>query len=480
MNNPLIERCAIGDPNAQTQLIEEYGSFVQRCCACYTSGLSVDEAAQVVILKLIEKSPELLDHPSISGWLQRTSFFVCRQMQRSEQRRNQAERKGAVAMIEHAREGFDVETEQLLHEALCQLPSVEHQVITLHYFEEQTQSAIAEALSCSVGLVNKKIKSGMKTIHKFFHKKGHPVQLSVIILIFGQWGDQLHAASAPDFFQQLDATASTHNLSLFDEVFNNHQTHFSRNALLALGSVLLIAAVYMYGSGNQKLEISLSAIDDTAEGVIAVSKKNSDVQLVLLDGPDVRVRRVLLKRDEKYEPFINRTDIETHSVYSIAIVWDEPRDVLSQSGVNIHVGSDPEHVFHGLPDIIKSQLRTLLGSNYPEQFIGLIKKEEDMGPHVRHQLLLVDLADVMVVQGDEKIADDAMIELYVQEHSSGGILKKLFSGNHMRGSARSTAHVSVSNSIVSDLFNSVNETTLAFRDSYLKELLAAYPGLSNN
>ena len=117
-----------------------------------------EDAAQQVLLELIDELPRLRDAEHVERWLHRVSFHVALNLKRSRRRPMDLQRLDPKADGE---ESGDVDR---LHEEIARLDPELRAVVVEHYFEHRTLEQIAEHRGSSTVAVWKKVEKARERL----------------------------------------------------------------------------------------------------------------------------------------------------------------------------------------------------------------------------------------------------------------------------------------------------------------------------
>ncbi|MGI9239509.1 MAG: RNA polymerase sigma factor, partial [Verrucomicrobiales bacterium] len=166
-----------GDETAFRQIVEKYRRLVYSAALrrCGHRELA-EEAMQNTFAVLARKSGHLLKHPTLSGWLHRTSMLEASTLLRGERTRR---RKHSELM--------ELETVQYstgsspspasgpeLDEALARLPARDRDVILMRFYEGMSFDEIGERLGKSNAACQKRSHRAVRKLSQLLAKPGSP------------------------------------------------------------------------------------------------------------------------------------------------------------------------------------------------------------------------------------------------------------------------------------------------------------------
>ncbi len=141
---------------------------------------AAEEITQNVFMALAQASGKLKSHPTIAGWLHRTTLNKSREWLRSELRRNRRE-EVAVTRELAAAEGDSVWAPlvPMLDEALLKLREPDRQAVILHYMEGQSFSEVGSSLGVAEDTVRKRVNRCLDELTHFFRRRGFDVPMAI-------------------------------------------------------------------------------------------------------------------------------------------------------------------------------------------------------------------------------------------------------------------------------------------------------------
>ena len=124
-----------------------------------------EEVVQDVFILLAKKARQLVNHPSLAGWLHNTSRNVARDARRK--RLGHQKKLSYFAKEISIDEAAPTESEQHdeIDTAVNALPKKEREVILLRFFEDRDYREIAEQLSISEAAARKRVSRGIERLH---------------------------------------------------------------------------------------------------------------------------------------------------------------------------------------------------------------------------------------------------------------------------------------------------------------------------
>lgn len=166
---------------AQTRSQEAFAELVRRYVDLVYSAArrqlrdpaDADDATQAVFVLLGGKAKGLGD-VQLSGWLFKTTRFVCNNSARKSARRRNHEHKASTMKPEtHEQEQSSWERfAPLLDEAIDSLASTERDLVLLHFFEKRTLKQLGEQLQISDDAARKRVDRAVEKLRGFFTNVG--------------------------------------------------------------------------------------------------------------------------------------------------------------------------------------------------------------------------------------------------------------------------------------------------------------------
>ncbi|HUE37385.1 MAG TPA: RNA polymerase sigma factor, partial [Candidatus Acidoferrum sp.] len=134
---------------------------------------AAEEITQNVFVALAQASGKLKSHPTIAGWLHRTTLNKSREWFRSELRRHRRE-EIAVARELAATEGDSIWTPlvPLLDEALLRVHEPDRLAVIMHYMEGKTFQEVGSTLGIGEDTARKRVSRCLDQLTHFFRRRG--------------------------------------------------------------------------------------------------------------------------------------------------------------------------------------------------------------------------------------------------------------------------------------------------------------------
>jgi RNA polymerase sigma factor (sigma-70 family) len=153
-----------------------------------------EDVVQGVFILLAEKSPTLLGHPSLAGWLHTATHFKVAHALRA-QRRRQAREDAAHAMSELARESPDADWTQIrpvLDEVLLELNASDREAVLLRFFGDRGFAEIGAQLRITENTAHKRVERALEKLRERLARRGVKSTAVALATLFAAQG--AHAA----------------------------------------------------------------------------------------------------------------------------------------------------------------------------------------------------------------------------------------------------------------------------------------------
>ena len=136
---------------------------------------AADEITQAVFIILAQKAGAIHPKTILSGWLFKTTRFVCLAQTRAAVRRHQYETEAQLQSELQQSAEPDALWESmapLLDEALAQLSEKDRQAVLLRFFQNKSLAEIGGALAAGEDSARMRIKRALEKLRHFFAKRG--------------------------------------------------------------------------------------------------------------------------------------------------------------------------------------------------------------------------------------------------------------------------------------------------------------------
>jgi RNA polymerase sigma factor (sigma-70 family) len=167
---------------ADTQCEESFESLVQRhldlvfgtATRLVSDRGIAEEITQNVFLALARKGNSLSQHPTLAGWLYRTTINKSRERKRAESRRIKREQL-AASVQEQQSEGDSIWAPlvPVLDEGILELKESDRIMVILHFIEGRTFHQIGQLLGVGEDAARKRLRKSLTELTQFFRKRGY-------------------------------------------------------------------------------------------------------------------------------------------------------------------------------------------------------------------------------------------------------------------------------------------------------------------
>jgi RNA polymerase sigma factor (sigma-70 family) len=179
----LIGRCLKGDPEAWSALIDKYKNLIYSIPIKLGMHQDAGDIFQSVCVDLLSELPRLREHRTLPKWLMQTCYHKCLRYQRAADR-----------LVELAPEGTDsnaappanraddfpehmlvqLEQEQILRDAISELPEKCERMVRLLFFENPPRpyENVAEELGMATGSIGAIRGRCLAYLRKHLEKRG--------------------------------------------------------------------------------------------------------------------------------------------------------------------------------------------------------------------------------------------------------------------------------------------------------------------
>lgn len=128
------------------------------------------DASQCVFMALAKEAPRLLDHPTLTGWLHRTTFHISSHMVRGEVRRRTREQE-AAAMNETPDASWE-EIAPHLDAAIAELNAKDREAVLLRFFEGKPAPEMATLLGIGTEAAQKRANRAVERLRAVLARRG--------------------------------------------------------------------------------------------------------------------------------------------------------------------------------------------------------------------------------------------------------------------------------------------------------------------
>lgn len=174
------------DEDSFEALVDKYLPLVLGVAIRRTGSRAIaEEIAQNVFTLLAQKARRLRSHPTIGGWLMKTTAFESMRANEKEQtrRRNMNEFQDELRVPTVDLPGSDVEWKEakaILDEALSSLSDGDRDVIVMRFYEDKSFKAIAQIVGRSDDACQKRVTRALERLHKAMRRRGAVIPLAAL------------------------------------------------------------------------------------------------------------------------------------------------------------------------------------------------------------------------------------------------------------------------------------------------------------
>ena len=175
---------AARDGEAFYELVRRHSGMVYATCLrMLRNSHDAEEVVQDTFLALAESQPHI---ESYAGpWLHRVAMNRCLDRLKVGQRREQRERAAGDTMQSSGTVSWD-DLQDLVDEAIYELPETDRTAIVAHFLEGQTHEAIAESLGLTRQAVSHRIKRGIEATREALRKRGVTITAGTLSILFAE------------------------------------------------------------------------------------------------------------------------------------------------------------------------------------------------------------------------------------------------------------------------------------------------------
>jgi RNA polymerase sigma factor (sigma-70 family) len=209
LNNYVEKR----DEAAFAELVRRHAAMVYGTARRCAGDDDADDIAQAVFLLMSRRGPSLARHPSLAGWLYKTTQLCAANACRTRRRRaihlHAAQAIQAQAGHIAPSEQENIETRETLNAGLARLHEKQREVVLLRYIEGLSLEETAARVRVSREAVAKRAERGLSKLREFLVGRGVSVTPAAVISVL-----QSQGAALPEItLQQLTAAAKAGSMS---------------------------------------------------------------------------------------------------------------------------------------------------------------------------------------------------------------------------------------------------------------------------
>jgi RNA polymerase sigma factor (sigma-70 family) len=179
----LIGRCLEGDQDAWSALIDKYKNLIYSIPVKMGMHQDAADIFQSVCVDLLSELPRLREHRALPKWLMQTCYHTCLRYQRAAGRLVELEPEGADGKAVLPASGADdlpehmlvqLEQEQILRDAICELPEKCERMVRLLFFEipPRPYEDVAGELGMATGSIGAIRARCLAYLRKYLEKRG--------------------------------------------------------------------------------------------------------------------------------------------------------------------------------------------------------------------------------------------------------------------------------------------------------------------
>jgi RNA polymerase sigma factor (sigma-70 family) len=179
----LIARCLQGDQDAWSALIDKYKNLIYSIPVKLGMHQDAADIFQSVCVDLLSELPRLREHRALPKWLMQTCYHTCLRYQRAAGRLVELEPEGTDGKTALPASSADdlpehmlvqLEQEQILRDAICELPEKCERMVRLLFFEipPRPYEAVADELGMATGSIGAIRARCLAYLRKYLEKRG--------------------------------------------------------------------------------------------------------------------------------------------------------------------------------------------------------------------------------------------------------------------------------------------------------------------
>jgi len=235
----LLSQFLTGKDQAFRDLSQRHMNLVYGVALRNTADPSIaEEVVQDVFVLLARKARSLVSHPSIAGWLHKTSRNVARDARRKrighqKKLKRFAEQSGPTDQVQPALDDQLIEIDS----AVSSLPTQEREAILLRFFEDREYREIADQLSITEPAARKRVSRGIKRLHSDLRTR-----LAA--------GTAL-ALTAPAYLNEAVASSATSTITTASATTSITNIIMAKSTAITIGCATLLVGTFGYVAADQ-------------------------------------------------------------------------------------------------------------------------------------------------------------------------------------------------------------------------------------
>jgi RNA polymerase sigma factor (sigma-70 family) len=163
--------------SAFTQLVDEHLNLVYSAALRETNGARAmaEDLAQAVFTELARKSPRLVGHPSLAGWLYTTVRHLAANLRRADHRRRCREEEAQSMNELLAEDAPDQAWHQIrpvLDDALHELNEAERAAVVLRFLENRSLREVGTAMGLQENAARMRVDGALDKLRGFLARRG--------------------------------------------------------------------------------------------------------------------------------------------------------------------------------------------------------------------------------------------------------------------------------------------------------------------
>jgi RNA polymerase sigma factor (sigma-70 family) len=182
-DDQLIASCLKGDPKAWSALIDKYKNLIYSIPIKLGMHQDASDIFQSVCVDLLSELPRLREHRALPKWLMQTCYHKCLHYQRSAERLVDLPPEGSerdITPLSTSAQDLpesmlvQLEQEQILRDAILELPEKCERMVRLLFFEipPRPYEDVAEELGMATGSIGAIRNRCLAYLKKHLEKKG--------------------------------------------------------------------------------------------------------------------------------------------------------------------------------------------------------------------------------------------------------------------------------------------------------------------